>query len=145
MNKVDLLFDDYTTLVWPEGEIHSRRFPYLVIRAGFGVYSPITITEDLAILGEGKLIEKYKNFPNLYGYQACLAINDHKCFYFKPDGVVIKHDKPPSGGSIINWLKFQKGLIKMIGGVDDKRIFYSPGDDGQSHVFIAPNPQANEK
>ncbi|MBI2023414.1 hypothetical protein HYT01_02525 [Candidatus Giovannonibacteria bacterium] len=133
MAEINLFKDDYTTLAWPEGKLHSEDFPYLVVRVGFGVYSLIPIPDEFIAEGEQYLIDTYGDFPQRFGYQACLVMGENRCFYFKPDGSITPHHKPPLGGSIINWIKFRKGIIRDIGGTSDRRI------------FVAPDPGKNEK
>lgn len=130
MDNIDLLFDDYDIVSWPADKIHSRHFPYVLIRLGFGVYSPVAISRKFASYSEKKLIETYKDFVDSYGYTSCLVISENRCFYIEPGGKVTESDEPPTGGNIVDWWKFQDGLIKTIDVTDDKKIFYTEDEEG---------------
>ncbi|MFH2013408.1 MAG: hypothetical protein ABIJ17_00330 [Patescibacteria group bacterium] len=137
MDNIDLLFDDYTTIGWPQDKIHSDYFPYLLIRLAFGIFSLVAISKKFATRDIDELIEIYKDFSALHGYRVCLVLGKHECFYIEPDGKAIENDKPPTGGSIINWWKLQEGLIKVVDITDDRKIFYGKDNDGNDYIIAS--------
>ena len=138
MENIDLLADDYIITVWPAGKIHSQNFPYLVIRLGFGVYSLMAVSKEVADGDIKGLLNVCLEAGVKAGTRACLVINENKCLYIESDGKIIDNKEPPSGGSIVNWQKYLDGAIKTVDLGGDKKIFYAK-DGSDKIVIVSPD------
>ncbi len=110
--KIDLLKDEYSFVTWPDGKIHSQKFPYLSMRIIYGIYSITSVPTNLNNFTSVLLWAK--NIAISKGIKVGLVTSKHECYYIDPSGNIIKSSQPPSGGSIINWEKLESGEIEKI-------------------------------
>ena len=136
MDNIDLITGDYTIIRWPDGKIHSNKFPYLLIRVAFGVYSIKTVLKEIIDNDINGFLGACREAGAASGYRACLVISESKCFYIEPDGKTVENNNPPSGGTIVNWQKFVDGVIKRVGLDNDKAIFYAENGLGTASVVF---------
>lgn len=138
MKNIDLISDDYTIIPWPTGNIHSCKFPYVVIRLAFGVFSIKDLPKDILDCGIHELLAVCMNATLVSKLQSCLVISKKECFYLKPDKNIVRDKRVPTGGTIVNWQKFLSGEIKSINLSEDKKLFYVKEKSGKTKI-VFPN------
>lgn len=135
--KLDLLCDEYVIVNWPTGKLHSQNFPYLVVKIGFGMYSPVAIPPEI-ILGEVSGISDWSvAFIKKHGSEGVIVVSEEDGFYFwgngKPRGIT----KPPHGGTVVNWQKWLDGEIKSVDYGEGRKMIYAVGKDEDDNVYVA--------
>lgn len=73
-------------------------------------------------------------------FQCCLVLNAKLCFYIEPDGKMRKSNVIPSGGTIVHWSKFQRGLVRCEG-EGDLNPFYAPTRRNRVHYTLEQFPE----
>lgn len=132
VSKIDLLEDDYAFLSWPAGEIHSKKFPYLLARIKYGVYSVASVPAELKDLGA--MIFWAKDIAISKGIQVGLVVGTDECYYANPNGNIQRSNQPPSGGSVVNWRKLESGEIEK--GERSGTSFFREKGKNEFHVNI---------
>lgn len=149
-DDINLLSDDYTIVLWPNFKLHAEIFPYLVVRVFSGIYSPVRVpyfkvSSDTTRFSKFDansliLITWAKDFARYYPFRCCVVVGPKLCYYVEPDGGIAERDKPPSGGNIINWQKFQSGEIKFMDTEDGGRVFYYQEGDNTLMAYSPGKP-----
>lgn len=136
-NEIDLLSDDYTIITWPGSKLHSQRFPYLVVKIGFGMYAPVAIPVEILSAEVSAVTDWFVGFVTKYGFEATVVTDKNRAFYLKANGEPRGITNPPHGGTVVNWQKWLEGKIGSVDYEGGKKMIYAIGEGEDENVYVS--------